>query len=270
MGDFLVDHPRITLIAFTGSMEIGLRIVERARRTGPAQTAVKQVIAEMGGKNAIIIDDDADLDEAVPAVMRSAFGYQGQKCSACSRVIVLDAIYERFLERLLVAARSVRIGPAEDPANFMGPVIDRAAQEKIRAYVEPARQEGRAAFASEVPDSDGFYVPITVDGGAARASAGPGGDLRPGAGGHARAGLRPGARLGEFYPLRPDRGPLQPQPPATSSGAVASSASATSTSTAAPPVRSSAGSPSAASRCPAWAPRPAVRTTCCSSWTPAS
>ena len=84
MGDFLIEHPAVSLIAFTGSMEVGLRIVEKAGRTPPAQPSVKKVIAEMGGKNAILIDDDADLDEAVPAVMRSAFGYQGQKCSACS------------------------------------------------------------------------------------------------------------------------------------------------------------------------------------------
>jgi RHH-type proline utilization regulon transcriptional repressor/proline dehydrogenase/delta 1-pyrroline-5-carboxylate dehydrogenase len=94
--------------------------------------------------------------------MRSAFGYQGQKCSACSRLIVVDAIYARLLERLLDAARSVRIGPAEDPAYFMGPVIERAAQEKVREYVNLARQEGRAAFVSEVPDSPGFYVPLTI------------------------------------------------------------------------------------------------------------
>jgi len=162
MGDALVEDPRVTLIAFTGSMETGLHILERAGRTRPAQPAVKKVIAEMGGKNAIIVDDDADLDEAVPAVLRSAFGYQGQKCSACSRLIVADAIYARLLERLLDAARSVRIGPAEDPAYFMGPVIDRSAQEKVLEYINLARQEGRAAFVSEVPDSHGFYVPLAI------------------------------------------------------------------------------------------------------------
>lgn len=162
MGDVLVEHPEISLIAFTGSMEVGLRIVERAGRTSPAQPGVKKVIAETGGKNAIIVDDDADLDEAVPAVMRSAFGYQGQKCSACSRAIVLDAICDRFLARLLDCARSVRIGPAEDPAYFMGPVIDRSAQERILEYVTLARQDGRVGFASEVPDGHGFYVPLTI------------------------------------------------------------------------------------------------------------
>ena len=162
IGDVLVQHPQISLIAFTGSVETGLHILEAAGRTLPTQPAVKRVIAEMGGKNAVIIDDDADLDEAVPAVMRSAFGYQGQKCSACSRAIVVDSIYDRFLERLLDAARSVRIGPAEDPAHFMGPVIDRSAQERILGYIGLARQEGRVAFAGEVPKGKGFYVPLTI------------------------------------------------------------------------------------------------------------
>jgi RHH-type transcriptional regulator, proline utilization regulon repressor / proline dehydrogenase / delta 1-pyrroline-5-carboxylate dehydrogenase len=162
MGDVLVQHPQISLIAFTGSMETGLHILEAAGRALPAQPAVKKVIAEMGGKNAVIIDDDVDLDEAVPAVMRSAFGYQGQKCSACSRAIVVDSIYDRFLERLLDAARSVRIGPAEDPAHFMGPVIDRSAQERILGYIGLARQEGRVAFVGAVPKGTGFYVPLTI------------------------------------------------------------------------------------------------------------
>jgi RHH-type proline utilization regulon transcriptional repressor/proline dehydrogenase/delta 1-pyrroline-5-carboxylate dehydrogenase len=125
---------------------------------------VKKVIAEMGGKNAIIVDDDADLDEAVPAVIYSAFGYQGQKCSACSRAIVLDAIYDRFVERLVEAAKSLAIGPAEDPANTMGPVIDGSAQEKILEYVALAGQEGTILYKSDVPDQ-GFYVPLTIAGG---------------------------------------------------------------------------------------------------------
>ena len=88
---------------------------------------MKKVIAEMGGKNVVIIDDDADLDEAVASILHSAFGFQGQKCSACSRAIVLEPIYDRFVRRLVQAARSINIGPAEDPANFMGPVVDQAA-----------------------------------------------------------------------------------------------------------------------------------------------
>ncbi|MHC4440905.1 MAG: aldehyde dehydrogenase family protein, partial [Planctomycetota bacterium] len=161
IGDFLIDHPQVSLIAFTGSMEVGLRIIQRAGHTPENQPSVKKVIAEMGGKNAIIIDDDADLDEAIPNVIDSAFAYQGQKCSACSRVIVLDTIYDRFIERLINAVRSVKIGPAEDPANFMGPVIDRSAQKSILKYIELAGQEGTILYSSDVPDK-GYYVPITI------------------------------------------------------------------------------------------------------------
>jgi RHH-type proline utilization regulon transcriptional repressor/proline dehydrogenase/delta 1-pyrroline-5-carboxylate dehydrogenase len=161
IGDFLIDHPQVDLIAFTGSMEIGLRIIERAGRISENQRSVKKVIAEMGGKNAIIIDDDADLDEAVPQVINSAFEYQGQKCSACSRVIVLDTIYDRFVERLIEAARSVRIGPAENPTNFMGPVISQSAQKSILQYIEIARKEGTILYSSNVL-GDGYYVPITI------------------------------------------------------------------------------------------------------------
>ena len=161
MGDYLIDHPHVALIAFTGSMEVGLRIIERAARTPEGQRSVKKVIAEMGGKNAVIVDDDADLDEAVPHIIDSAFAYQGQKCSACSRVIVLDTVYDRFVERLLAAARSVRIGPAEDPANFMGPVIDETARKSITEYIDIAGKEGKILYSSETPE-EGYYVPITI------------------------------------------------------------------------------------------------------------
>ena len=161
MGDFLIDHPQISMIAFTGSMQVGLRIIERAARTPEGQRSAKKVVAEMGGKNAVIVDDDADLDEVVPHVVDSAFAYQGQKCSACSRVIVLDTVYNRFIERLISAARSVRVGPAEDPANFMGPVIDEAARKSIMQYIEIAGKEGTILYSSDVP-GEGYYVPITI------------------------------------------------------------------------------------------------------------
>jgi RHH-type proline utilization regulon transcriptional repressor/proline dehydrogenase/delta 1-pyrroline-5-carboxylate dehydrogenase len=162
IGDYLVDSPLVSLIGFTGSLETGLRILERAARVQPGQANVKRVICEMGGKNAIVVDDDADLDEAVPAVLGSAFGYQGQKCSACSRVIVLEAVYDRFVARLVDAARAWRIGPAEDPANAMGPVIDRSAQKSIREYIEVGRQEGRLLYQSGIPPGKGYYVPLTI------------------------------------------------------------------------------------------------------------
>jgi len=164
MGDFLVDHPDISLIAFTGSMEVGLRIVERAAKVHPGQRNVKKIISEMGGKNAIIIDDDADLDEAVPHVLYSAFGFQGQKCSACSRVIVLDAVYERFTDRLVKAAQAYRIGPSEDPANTMGAVADAVARKNILEYSALGKQEGKLLYESPIPSGEGYWVPLTIIG----------------------------------------------------------------------------------------------------------
>jgi RHH-type proline utilization regulon transcriptional repressor/proline dehydrogenase/delta 1-pyrroline-5-carboxylate dehydrogenase len=166
MGDHLVDHPDVAVIAFTGSMEVGLRIQQRAAVAQPGQQQCKRVIAEMGGKNATIIDDDADLDEAVLGVLYSAFGFQGQKCSACSRVIVLDAIYDRFVGRLTQAAKSIKLGPSENPANYMGPVVDRAAQENVLRYVKIAEDEGRVLVKRNVSDdlkaTGGCYVPLTI------------------------------------------------------------------------------------------------------------
>jgi RHH-type proline utilization regulon transcriptional repressor/proline dehydrogenase/delta 1-pyrroline-5-carboxylate dehydrogenase len=165
IGDFMVDHPDVSLIAFTGSVEVGLRIIERAAKVHPGQVNVKKIISEMGGKNAIIIDDDADLDEAVPHVLYSAFGFQGQKCSACSRVIVLDAVYDRFVERLVKAAKVYRVGPSEDPANTMGAVSDAGAMKTIKEYIEIGKQEGKLLYSSPVPTGEGYWVPLTIIGG---------------------------------------------------------------------------------------------------------
>ncbi|MEN6319284.1 MAG: L-glutamate gamma-semialdehyde dehydrogenase [Syntrophaceae bacterium] len=163
IGDFLVEHPDISVIAFTGSTEVGLRIIEKAARVHPGQTHIKRVVCEMGGKNAIIIDNDANLDEAVPLVLASALGFQGQKCSACSRVIVLDSVYKQFTERLLKAAMSKMIGPAEDPSCDVGAVADAEAQKKVLRYIEIGKEEGTIFYMSEVPDT-GYYVPITIIG----------------------------------------------------------------------------------------------------------
>jgi len=142
-------------------MGVGLRILERAGRTPENQTSVKHVVCEMGGKNAIILDEEFDEEAAVRDVLYSAFGYQGQKCSACSRLIVHDKAYDRFVPKLVEAARRLKIGPAEDPANYMGPVIDAKAQKTILRYVEIAAQEGRVLYRSEVPKT-GCYVPMTI------------------------------------------------------------------------------------------------------------
>ena len=117
----------------------------------------------MGGKNAIIVDDDADLDEAIPGVVTSAFGYAGQKCSACSRVIVVGRIYRDFMDRLIDATASLKVGPAEDPATFVGPVIDEEAARRITAVIEKGRQEAKLVFQAPLPPQlDGYFVPPTI------------------------------------------------------------------------------------------------------------
>ena len=141
-GRRLVAHPDVPVIAFTGSKAVGLQIIADAARVASGQREVKKVIAEMGGKNAIIVDDTADLDEAVAGVIASFLGYQGQKCSACSRAIVLDTIHDAFVERLVEAARSVRMGPPEEPGAGLGPLIDQRAVQKMQDYLVVAKQEG--------------------------------------------------------------------------------------------------------------------------------
>jgi len=151
VGSTLVRHRRVAMIAFTGSKEVGLDILKTAGNTPEGQSFVKKVVCEMGGKNAIIVDASADLDEAVLGVRQSAFGYGGQKCSACSRAVVLDAVYGAFLRRLIESTRSLVIGDPIDPGTDLGPVIDRSAAEKIREYIEIGKGEGRLELACEVP-----------------------------------------------------------------------------------------------------------------------
>ncbi|WP_027362017.1 L-glutamate gamma-semialdehyde dehydrogenase [Halodesulfovibrio aestuarii] len=164
MGDYLIEHPKVSMICFTGSMEVGLRIQNKASVVQPNQMQCKRVIAEMGGKNAIIIDDDADLDEAVLHVVYSAFAFQGQKCSACSRVIVLDPIYDRFVERLVKACQDIKIGRSEDPENYMGPVADASCQKTVMDYIKIAEEEGTILLKRDDHPADGAYVPLTIVG----------------------------------------------------------------------------------------------------------
>ncbi|MEQ9406332.1 MAG: L-glutamate gamma-semialdehyde dehydrogenase [Fuerstiella sp.] len=141
LGPELVGSPDVDLVCFTGSQAVGLEINRVAADTDERQVNVRRVIAEMGGKNAIIVDDDADLDEAVVGVMRSAFGYAGQKCSACSRVVVLAGAYDQFVKRLVEATNSLHVGPADDPATKVGPVIDEEAKDRIMAAVNTVDPE---------------------------------------------------------------------------------------------------------------------------------
>jgi RHH-type transcriptional regulator, proline utilization regulon repressor / proline dehydrogenase / delta 1-pyrroline-5-carboxylate dehydrogenase len=164
IGDFLVTHPRVASIAFTGSMKVGLRIIALAGQTMEGSLQVKNVVAEMGGKNAILVDADADLDDVVVHALKSAFGYQGQKCSACSRLIVHESVYDRLADRLKSAAESLVLGPVEDPGSFMGAVIDEAAQEKILGYIEIGKQEGRLLLERAVSIERGHVVPLTIIG----------------------------------------------------------------------------------------------------------
>jgi 1-pyrroline-5-carboxylate dehydrogenase len=162
IGDLLVQHPKTRFVAFTGSRDVGLRINELAARHQKGQLWIKRVIAEMGGKDAIVVDADSDLDKAVEGVAVSAFGYQGQKCSACSRAIVDEKVYDRFLKKLQARVEGIRMGAADDPANYMGPVISASARKSILSYIEVGKGEGRLLAGGSAPDSDGYFIRPTV------------------------------------------------------------------------------------------------------------
>ena len=163
VGPVLVSHPDTAIIAFTGSRGVGLAInTLAAEASGQEGRVVKRVIAEMGGKNAIIIDDDADLDEAVTGVVASAFGFQGQKCSACSRVIVLDAVHDAFVARLAEAVKSLRVGPADQPGTRVGPLVDEEARDRVRSFIAIGLQTARpivAVDAGALADQGWFVGP---------------------------------------------------------------------------------------------------------------
>jgi len=162
IGDLLVEHPRTRFICFTGSKDVGLRINELAARPQPGQIWIKRVIAEMGGKDAIIVDSEANLERAVEGVLVSAYGYQGQKCSACSRAIVDQAVYDEFLARLVARTESLRVGPADDPDNFMGPVINENAMNSILRYIEIGKQEGRLVTGGGRAGGPGYFLQPTI------------------------------------------------------------------------------------------------------------
>jgi 1-pyrroline-5-carboxylate dehydrogenase len=162
VGDALVEHPKTRFISFTGSRDVGLRINELAAKAQPGQIWIKRVVAEMGGKDAVIVDAGVNVDDAVTGVAASAFGFQGQKCSACSRAIVDASLYDEFLEKLAAKVKTLTVGAADNPANYMGPVISAGARENILNYIEVGKREGRPIAGDSPVPEDGFFVPPTV------------------------------------------------------------------------------------------------------------
>ncbi len=161
VGDTLVTHPKTRFISFTGSREIGLRINELAARPQPGCIWIKRVVAEMGGKDAILVDDDCDLEAAATGVVQSAFGFQGQKCSACSRAIVHEAVYDQFLAKVKAKTEALTQGAADDPANAMGPVISTKARQTILAYIETGKSEG-TLLTGGGSSGEGYFIQPTV------------------------------------------------------------------------------------------------------------
>lgn len=161
VGDALVQHPRVRMVAFTGSRDVGIRLYEQTAKVQPGQRWLKRCIAEMGGKNAVIIDDEADLEEAVAAAVISGYGFQGQKCSAGSRLVATASIYRDVVEAFVEKVRALEQGPAKDNY-FSGPVINAGAKTKILEYIQIGKTEGRLAAGGEPGDGTGHYVQPTV------------------------------------------------------------------------------------------------------------
>lgn len=162
VGNYLVEHPRIRFISFTGSKDVGLGIVERASRTAPGQIWIKRVVAEMGGKDCIIVDSEADLTSAVEGVVVSAFGFQGQKCSACSRLVLDVSVYDEFIDMLSARVKKIKMGPVEDQENWLGPVINQSAFKKIMDYIAVGKKEGRLICGGKGDERTGYFIQPTI------------------------------------------------------------------------------------------------------------
>jgi 1-pyrroline-5-carboxylate dehydrogenase len=162
IGDFLVEHPRTRFIAFTGSKEVGLRINELAAKPRGGQVWIKRVVAEMGGKDFILVDETADLEKAAAGIVSSAFGFQGQKCSACSRAILVRSVYHEVLRRVVEKTRALTVGPVLSPEVQLGPVINAGAERKILEYIETGKREGRLMCGGDKPGGEGYFIRPTV------------------------------------------------------------------------------------------------------------
>ena len=164
IGDVLVQHPKTRYIGFTGSKEVGLRISELAGKTVPGQMWIKRTVLEMGGKDGIVVDEEADIDAAVEGTVQAAFGYQGQKCSACSRAIVSEKIYDTFVQKLVERTKKITVGPSDDPGNYMGPVISQSAMKTILDYIEVGKKEGKLLTGGKRAAGDGYFIEPTIIG----------------------------------------------------------------------------------------------------------
>jgi len=163
VGEYLARKPEINIIAFTGSQQVGTQLIQIGAQIQPEQDHLKHVIAEMGGKNTLIIDSDADLDDAILGSLHSAFGFQGQKCSAASRIIVVGQIHDRYVERLIAATKSLTIGPPTSAGNFMGPVIDEKSYSRIMQTIHDGKQAGQLElFEDSNAFDDGYYIPPAI------------------------------------------------------------------------------------------------------------
>jgi 1-pyrroline-5-carboxylate dehydrogenase len=161
VGDTLVAHPKVRFISFTGSMEVGIHVNELASIVQPKQIWLKRVVAEMGGKDCIIVDKETNIDEAVKGVVISAFGFQGQKCSACSRVIVDKAVYSKFVSKLKTEVEKIQVGPGEEDY-YMGAVINEKAQKNILNYIRIGKREGKLLVGGKKAKGNGYYIEPTV------------------------------------------------------------------------------------------------------------
>lgn len=162
IGDYIVDHARTRFISFTGSREVGTRIYERAAVVNEGQIWLKRVIAEMGGKDTIVVDNDADLELAAQSIVKSAFGFSGQKCSACSRAVIHEDVYDQVVARVEELTKVLTYGDPLDQGNFAGPVIDQASFDKVMSYIEIGKGEGRLIAGGTGDDSKGYFVAPTV------------------------------------------------------------------------------------------------------------
>ena len=162
IGDYLVDHPKTRFVSFTGSREVGCRIYERAAKVHEGQIWLKRVIAEMGGKDTVVVDKEADLDLAAASIVYSAFGFSGQKCSAGSRAVVHQDVYNEVLEKAITLTESLVVGDPADGSTYMGPVIDQAAYNKIMNYMEIGKKEGRLVVGGNGDDSKGYFIHPTI------------------------------------------------------------------------------------------------------------